>query len=146
MTIRINHEGLSVAVSESLVNYLSALLIGDSAPNEATDSFTFNFKDPNYSVVNGGFHPVEIRIEPNLDDGDDKWKLCYITDFRLVGDGVCEELAVDADFSFELNLFNSMYGSYPLIEADDFYSTWESNFLSYAKELDVFNLEITRGD
>ena len=145
MTIRINHEGLTVPVSKSLVSYLSTLITNKNIDSDTADSITFNFKDPSYNSEDGGFHPVEIRIEPNQSN-DGKWSLCYITDFCLVGTGICSELAIDADFNFELNKFQSMFGSFPLASADEYYLLWEANFITYAKELEVFNIDITEGD
>ena len=144
MTIRINHEGLTVPVSKSLVNYLS-MLLANKGVSESTGSITFNFRDPSYNNEDGGFHPVEIRIECTNQESSE-WSLCYITDFRLVGMGICAELATDADFNFELNTFQSMYGSFPLASADEYYLIWEANFITYAKELKVFNIDITEGD
>jgi hypothetical protein len=144
MTIRINHEGLTVPVTKSLVSYLSTLLINKGVSGDI-GSLTFNFQDPNYSVVDGGYHPVEIRIEPNQNNNGE-WSLCHITDFCFVGMGICAELAIDADFNFELNKFQSMYGIFPLATAAEYYLIWEANFITYAKEFNVFNIEITEGD
>jgi hypothetical protein len=132
MTIRINNEGLAVPVSQVLVEYLSGLL----DDNETDDYITFNFKDPNY-ISTSGYFPVEVRIEPIQTDNG-KWKLCYITDFHLVGKGIFEKLVADVDFNFELNQYNSMNDSYALAEADEYFPMWEADFIKYAKERDVF--------
>lgn len=145
MAIRINHEGLMVPVSKSLIEYLSVLITNKSVDIDIADSITFNFRDPTYNCEDGGFHPVEIRIEPDQNN-EGKWSLCYIADFRLVGVGIYAELTIDADFNFELNTFKSMLGSFSLSSADEYYSLWEANFITYAKSLEVFNIDITEGD
>lgn len=141
MTIRINNEGLAVPVSLALVEYLSGLV--DDC--EVVDSITFNFKDPNYTATEGDYHPVEIRIEADV-SSEGSWSLCYITDFQIIGMGQCEELVIDADFNFESNQYNTFYGSHPLPSADEYYPMWEANFITYAKEFDVFTIVVTRGD
>lgn len=59
MTIRIKHEGLAVPMSPMFTLYIAGLI----TPNENEKAVTINFRDPNYSADDGGYHPVEIRLE-----------------------------------------------------------------------------------
>nr|WP_234932772.1 DUF2787 family protein [Aeromonas caviae] len=47
---------------------------------EGKSSLVFNFRDPDYGPVRGGFHPVEIRLLKRKD----RWQFDYVTDFRKV--------------------------------------------------------------
>lgn len=76
------------------MNPMFKLYIADLlAPHENEKAVTTNFSDPNYSADDGGYHPVEMRLE---NDGDD-WRFCYITDFCFVGSCYIAELAKDLD-------------------------------------------------
>jgi len=133
MTIRIKHEGLTVPVSPMFTLYIADLL--ELYKNEK--SVTINFRDPNYSADDGGYHPVEIRLE-NEGDG---WRFCYITDFCYVGSGYMAELAKDLDFDFDTGLFQNLFGTYPIEQAIEMFQVWESNFVYYAIVLNVFTIE-----
>lgn len=106
MTIRIKHEGLALPLSPMFTLYIADLL----APNENENPVTINFLDPSYSVDDGGYQLVEIRLE-NEGDG---WRFCYITDFCFVSSGYCAELAKDLDFDFESGIFQNLFGTYPI--------------------------------
>jgi hypothetical protein len=71
------------------------------------DGLVFNFRDPSYSVESGGYHPVEIGLDPS-------GRLLYVTDFAYVGMGWCAELAKELDFDFSCGLFQQMGLDYPL--------------------------------
>jgi hypothetical protein len=133
MTIRIKHEGLAVPVSPMFTLYIADLL----EPYKDEKSLTINFRDPNYSTDDGGYHPIEIRLE-NEGDG---WRFCYITDFCYVGSGYMAELAKDLDFDFDTGLFQNLFGTYPIEQAIDMFQVWESNFVYYAIVLNVFTIE-----
>jgi hypothetical protein len=133
MTIRIKYEGLAVPVSPMLTLYIADLLI--SHKNEK--AVTINFRDPNYSADEGGYHPVEIRLE-NEGDG---WRFCYITDFCYVGSGYMAELAKDLDFDFDAGVFQNLFGTYPIEQAIEMFQVWESNFVYYAIVSKVFTIQ-----
>jgi hypothetical protein len=133
MTIRIKHEGLAVPVSPMFTLYIADLLV--SHKNEK--AVTINFRDPNYSADEGGYHPVEIRLE---NEGDD-WRFCYITDFCYVGSGYMAELAKDLDFDFDTGVFQNLFGTYPIEQAIEIFQVWESNFVYYAIVLNVFTIQ-----
>lgn len=101
-------------------------------------SVTINFRDENYSAENGGFHPVEIRLEHHRDH----WRLCYITEFCYVGTGYFAELTKAIDFDFSYSAFQTLYGYFPIRAGRDMYEMWEPNFLSYW-EMGVFTIKVT---
>jgi hypothetical protein len=133
MTIRIKHEGLAVPMSPMFVLYIADLL----APHENEKAVTINFRDPNYSVNDGGYHPVEIRLE---NEGNE-WRFSYITDLCYVGSGHCAELAKDLDFDFQAGVFQNLFGTYPIEQAIEMFQVWETNFVYYAMVSKVFNIQ-----
>jgi hypothetical protein len=135
MTIRIKHEGLAVPMSPTFTLYIADLL----APYENEKAVTINFRDPNYSADDGGYHPVEIRLE-NEGDG---WRFCYITDFVFVGSGYMAELAKDLDFDFQAGIFQNLFGTYPIEQAIEMFQIWESNFVFYTTISKVFSINVT---
>jgi hypothetical protein len=122
-------------VSKSLADALVAIIDQDKLTGEAV---TINFRDPDYSAENGGFHPVEIRLEKQ----SDTWQFCYITDFCYVGSGYTAELAKDLDFDFQAGVFQNLFGIFPIEQATDMYQIWEGNFLHYWQEMEVFTINI----
>jgi hypothetical protein len=82
------------------------------------------FKDPEYSADTGGFHPVEIGLDPT-------GKLLYITDFAYVGSQPFVELAKEIDFDFQHGDFEHFGRVFPLHDGADLYALWEDNFLAY---------------
>ncbi len=133
MTIVIKREGLALPVSPVLALYITDLL----APYENEKSVTINFRDLSYSADDGGYHPVEIRLE---NDGSN-WHICYITDFCYVGSGYCAELAKDLDFDFQAGIFQNLFGTYPIEQAIEMFQVWESNFIYYAMVVKVFTIK-----
>jgi len=137
MTIRIKHEGLALPMSPMLTLYI-ADLIALYANKEAV---LLNFRDPNYSADDGGYHPVEMRLE----NEDDDWRFCYIKDFSFIGTGQMAELAKDLDFDFKKGIFNNLFGIYPIEQAIEMFQIWESNFVYYAMVQKVFTIKIRLG-
>jgi hypothetical protein len=133
MTIRIKHEGVALPLSPMFALYIADLI----APYEKSEAVVLNFRDPNYSANNGGYHPVEIRLE---NEGD-VWRFCYITDFCYVGSGEMAELAKDLDFDFQKGVFQNLFGKYPIEQAIEIFQVWESNFVYYAMVSKVFNIQ-----
>lgn len=134
MTIRIKHEGLALPMSPMFTLYIADLL----APHENEKAVTINFRDPNYSVDDGGYHPVEIRLE---NEGD-SWRFSYITDFCYVGSSYMAELAKDLDFNFDAGIFKNLFGTYPIEQAIEMFEVWESNFVYYAMVQKVFTITV----
>ncbi|TVL16333.1 DUF2787 family protein [Shewanella algae] len=121
-------------VSERMLNALEQRI-----SNTIGSVITISFKDPNYSPSKGGFHPVEIRLERQ----GEYLRLSYITDFCYVGMGDSWELAKELDFDFDCKVFQNMVGVYSIKSAVEIYQVWESNFLSYWLEMDVFTVTIS---
>jgi hypothetical protein len=96
------------------------------------------FRDPNYSVEAGGFHPVEIYV-------DEFGQLKYITDFALWGMPPYEELVKELDFDFGLGLFthNTVFSSSEshISKGRDMFQLWSTNFIDYYK-MGVYQVEI----
>jgi hypothetical protein len=135
--MRIQYEGLALPVSQQLAEALQKLINQHQAKD---DAITINFRDSNYSAEQGGFHPVEIRLEHK----DSTWQFCYITDFCYVGSGYTAELAKDLDFDFQAGVFQNLFGIFPIEQATDMYQIWESNFLHYWQVMNVFNVVLIR--
>ena len=133
MTIRIKHEGLAVPMSPMFTLYIADLI----TPYKNENGVTINFRDPNYSAENGGYHPVEIRLE---NEGD-CWRFCYITDFCFVGNGHMAELAKDLDFDFDAGVLQSLHGTYPIEQVIEIFQVWETNFIYYAMVSKVFTIQ-----
>ena len=77
--MNIQYKELALPVSKRFTNAIAELIAQQQIKG---DSITINFRDPNYSVESGGFHPVEMRLEKH----GDTWQFCYITDFLHVFD------------------------------------------------------------
>ena len=133
--MRIHYEDIALPVSKQLAEALAELLTKKSLTG---DSVTINFRDPNYDAENGGFHPVEIRLEKR----GEVWNVCYITHFAYVGIGPYAELTKELDFDFQSGVFQNLFGVFPIEQATEIYQIWEGNFLYYLVELDVFSVSI----
>lgn len=135
--MKINTNNLPLPVTSKLTDIIKDALKGKDLTGKT--SVTLNFRDPDYSAENGGYHPVEIMLKRK----GDEWHILYITDFRYVGIGPYAELVKDLDFDFEVGVFQTTYGYYRIEEASDIYTTWQDNFVDYWLECDAFKLEIS---
>ncbi|MFX2628371.1 DUF2787 family protein [Enterobacter chengduensis] len=119
--------GFVLPVSLQLYELLMAEAGEKPPPKHRITAVTFNFRDPDYSVERGGYHPMEIRL---IHQGDE-WCLDYATDFGYVGT-VYPELEKIIDISWSQGyVWHCCTGDLPLTEARALYSLWERNFLSY---------------
>lgn len=132
--MRIHYDGLALPVSTKFVHQLQNLL-----NKIKSETVTLNFRDPTYSAKRGGFHPVEIRLEQH----DNMWHFCYITDFSYIGSGSYAELAKELDFDFQSGVFQNLFGVFPIEQATEMYQIWEGNFLYYYLELEAFTVSIS---
>lgn len=137
MAITISNKDLCLPVSPMFALYITDLI----SKHDTSQAITLNFRDPNYSVESGGYHPVEIRLEKEYE----QWHFSYITDYCYVGTSYMAELVKDLDFDFGSGVFQNMYGIYPLEQATDMYQIWEQNFIYYATISKVFDISITEG-
>ncbi|WP_219012204.1 DUF2787 domain-containing protein [Shewanella algae] len=116
--------------------YLASHAAADTSPNGTL--LTLNFRDPDYSVEDGGYHPVEIGLTRQ----DGNWQLSYVTDFALCG-GPFPELVKELDICFsEHRLYNSFFGSCAITQAAELINTYLENFVEYDKA-NVYRVEIT---
>ena len=71
----------ALPVSQALMSILSQELVRSGMVLKGKSSLVFNFRDPDYGPVRGGFHPVEIRLLKRKD----RWLFDYVTDFSYQG-------------------------------------------------------------
>lgn len=75
-------------------------------PKDA-NAITLNFRDPDYSAEDGGFHPVEVRLEKQ----QEHWRLVYVTDFAYRGHPF-PELVKDIDICFNSKQVYSLFSGW----------------------------------
>ncbi|MBF0190712.1 MAG: DUF2787 family protein [Magnetococcales bacterium] len=109
-------------------------IIHESGKN-FSGAIILNFRDPNYSAEQGGFHPVEIGIDP-------LGKIHYLTDFAYFGPPGYAELEKELDWDIHCGLFQHLGREYPINQGRSIYQIWERNFLSYLA-MGVFQVQIT---
>ena len=111
-------------------------VLSNTHPNNS-NAITINFRDADYSADNGGYHPVEVRLEKQ----QDHWRLVYVTDFAFRGSPF-PELVKDIDICFNsqqvYSLFSGWIGE---LEARELVSMFCDNFIAYQK-MGVYTVEI----
>ncbi|EHU9520949.1 DUF2787 domain-containing protein [Vibrio vulnificus] len=133
-------EKLLLPVTTDLQGKLEQIANQHDLPTASTRALTYNFRDASYSAEDGGWHPVEIRIEQH----QEQWHFSYITDFSYVGYPY-PELVIEVDFDFANGEAIFLYMSPQPINDKrviDFYQMWELNFMTYLHHMDVYD-EIT---
>lgn len=136
MNLTFDVERLLLPVSVDLQDALNRVISKSGKWTPMIQSVVFNFRDSSYSSENGGWHPVEIRLV----HCNGQWIFDYITDFAYC-DGPYPELVKEVDFNFSSGTASFSYvPELPITSNDvaEFYSMWESNFLSYV-EMGVFD-------
>lgn len=132
----ISTSGLPVAVPDDLRYLLQTHLDKSLAEQPDLSALTLNFRDPDYSAENGGFHPVEVRL---VKSGAD-WEISYITDFAYVGLGYFAELAKELDFDFGCQQYtHGLFGDIPSDELAELFSLWADNFMQFT-QMDIFTI------
>ncbi|MEZ8384010.1 DUF2787 family protein [Vibrio splendidus] len=119
---------LTLPVSVDLQDTLNRVISESGKWTSMIQSVVINFREKSYSPENGGYHPVEARITRL----NDQWVFDYITDFSYCG--LMPELEKEIDFDFGHGVAYIRYmGEVPITESSvaEFYSMWETNFLSY---------------
>ncbi|WP_236688716.1 DUF2787 domain-containing protein [Vibrio renipiscarius] len=132
-------EKLLLPVTTDLQGKLEQIANQHDLPTASTRALTYNFRDASYSAEDGGWHPVEIRIEQH----QERWHFSYITDFSYVGYPY-PELVKEVDFDFANGEAAFLYmPPQPISDTNviDFYQMWELNFMTYL-HMDVYD-EIT---
>ena len=139
MTIPFHRDGFSLLVTEPLLVLLNQEAVKYDFDLEQLTRLTFSFRNPAYQPQSGGVHPVEIQLIRGLDG----WLFDYVTDFSYQGLGQDTELCKELDFNF---LDNEHYlqgwGPLPMVDAQELFNMWQSNFLSYA-ELGFFTVTVS---
>ncbi|EDL51453.1 hypothetical protein VSAK1_09173 [Vibrio mediterranei AK1] len=128
MNLTFDVERLLLPVSVDLQDTLNRVISESGKWTPMIQSVVINFREKSYSPENGGYHPVEIRISRL----NDQWVFDYITDFSYCG--LMPELEKEIDFDSGHGVAYIRYmGEVPIIESSvaEFYSMWETNFLSY---------------
>ncbi|TKF21988.1 DUF2787 family protein [Vibrio kanaloae] len=119
---------LTLPVSVDLQDTLNRVISESGKWTSMIQSVVINFREKSYSPENGGYHPVEVRITRL----NDQWVFDYITDFSYCG--LMPELEKEIDFDFGHGVAYIRYmGEVPITDPSvaEFYSMWETNFLSY---------------
>jgi hypothetical protein len=131
------------SVPDKLHSILNAELEKLTPSDLKPEGIIFNFKDPTYSPVAGGFHDVEFRLE--LSKGINQkelWQFLYITDFSFQGDSF-PELAIEIDVCFIAKQVYSVYAGWLEETAGrELKELFLSNFISYIT-MEVYQIEIT---
>jgi hypothetical protein len=128
LTLQFDVERFLLPISIDLQKALNRICNESGKVSSSTKAVTVNFRERAYCSENGGYHPVEVRITRL----NDQWVFDYITDFSYCG--LMPELEKEIDFDFGHGVAYIRYmGEVPIIESSvaEFYSMWESNFLSY---------------
>ena len=119
--MQIQKDGYPVPVSPRLINILATEI--DNAAVSTEQGIVINFRDKNYSPETGGFHPVEIAVNP---DG----RIRYINDFSYVPP-MMDELAKELDFDFVEGIFQQFHICFPIAIARKIFRVWQRNFCEY---------------
>lgn len=128
-------------VPEKLYQLLNDELANISLPNTNTEGIILRFRDVDYSVTKGGFHPVEIRLVKGT-TGDEEYQFVYLTDFSFQG-APYPELTVDIDVCFIAGQVYTVYGGWlDKASGEELKELFLTNFISYV-EMKVFEVEIT---
>ena len=121
--------GLNLPMSQAFIAILKNV-ISLSSQNEVNHhGVTLNFRDPQYTAENGGFHPVEIRLIRCNDD----WYFDYLTDFSFM-EAVWPELEKEMDISWSQGyVWHYLMGDLEYEEGEALFELWQRNFIQYWK-------------
>jgi hypothetical protein len=137
MTISID-TNQAPAMHASFYQLLTQELMGTN-PKDA-NAITLNFRDPDYSADRGGFHPVEVRLEKQLNH----WRLVYVTDFAFHGSPY-PELIKDIDICFNSKqVYSSIGGWISHKEGQELIELFSDNFINY-HHMDVYQVQVELG-
>ncbi|MGL1956966.1 MAG: DUF2787 domain-containing protein [Colwellia sp.] len=109
-----------------------------SLPHSEPEAIVLNFRDPEYSAKDGGYHGVEIR----LCKYNNHYQLIYITDFAFHG---CPhaELVKEIDVCFHDKQVYHLYGGWlSKKEGIELIELFIGNFIEY-HAMGVYTVEIT---
>jgi hypothetical protein len=130
--MKIQDKNYPLSISKKFITILSDEIAKAGIDTSTVENYVIlNFRDPEYSAENGGYHPVEVMVNA---DGI----IQYITDFAYVG----EELVKELDFDLNLKLFQQMGRDYPIEQGRGLYRIFQSNFCNYY-EMGVFDVTVS---
>ncbi len=133
MTIQINPFTKITLLAPDFVQLLNTVLRESSA--DTSNGVILNFRDPNYSAETGGYHPVEISIDP-------EGNLQYVTDFSYVGVLPFAELEKELDWDFTCDRFSSFGRDFDLECGRALLGLYTRNFCAYF-ESGVYEVTVT---
>ena len=141
MTIPFFRDGFALPVDQALLVLLNQEIAKTELNIESLTQLTFNFRNPGYSVEQGGVHPVEIRLIRGLDG----WLFDYVTDFSYKGVGQDAELCKDLDFNFlDDEHYLQGWGPMQRAEAHELFTLWQTNFVAYCR-MSYFTVTVSGG-
>jgi len=129
----VQQAGYPLTVSDPLILILNKEIELHSEVDMSSGCI-INFRDPDFSVERGGYHPVEISLN----------KLGHvqtITNFAYVGDGHQAELVKELDFDLANGLFQHRGRDFPISECAELFEIWQSNFCAYYR-CKIFNVTL----
>jgi hypothetical protein len=133
MPITINPQTEITMLDPGFVSVVNDLLKDTSL--DASEIVALNFRDPAYSAINGGYHPVEIHV-------DSKGEILSITDFAYFGTEPFIELGIELDWSFEHGSFRQFDSTYDLECGRGLLGLYLANFTAYYRS-GVYQVEVT---
>ncbi|MBF0588303.1 MAG: DUF2787 family protein [Magnetococcales bacterium] len=122
-----------LALSKRLLGIIQGEV--EKAGVECDGGIAVIFRDPDYSMTRGSYHPVEIGI-------DAKGRITHITDFSYVGSPPYAELVKEIDFDLAQAAFQHMGREFHIDKGRGLFRTWQKNFCDY-HGWGVFQVEVT---
>ena len=133
MSLEINPQTRITMLDSEFVQVINSVIRSTDATND--DGATINFRDPDYCLEKGGFHPVELSLSPSGD-------LLYLTDFSYVGIPPYTELEKELDWDFSQGRFHQFGCDYDLECGRGLLNLYLMNFTAYHKS-GCFEVEVT---
>jgi len=136
-------QGQNLTLPERLFALLNTELTKSAVSITTQNPLTFHFRDIDYSASNGGYHPVEIRVEKVTNKEEpDYWKVIYITDFSFQG-APYPELVKEIDICFTSNRVYSLFtGVLSHLKGQTLLTLFMNNFIDYYAS-EVYEVTIT---
>lgn len=130
--MKIDPSSFPLPLAANLVRILDEEIGKTGLP--AGQPLTLTFRDPGYSALKGGYHPVEIAVTG-------AGSILYVTDFAYIGRAPYAELVKELDFDASLGLFQHAGIEFPLEEGAELFEVWQRNFCAYYR-MGVFEVQV----
>ena len=118
--MKINTEN-PIPISQQFIELLEAEI--NSSGIDSQQGVIINFRDPDYSSTEGGYHPVEVMVSAT-------GRIQYVTDFAYVGSHY-PELAKELDWDLMAFVFGHMGRDYPIEQGKSMFKIFQKNFIHY---------------